>query len=321
MKEGKEMQKLSIGKLNELKHLTKNELNLFLLLTTLQDEEGFIIRFTYKDAKKYLGFCIQSYYNAINKLIELGIIQINSCQNIFIPNNTKTDCKNGYLYLNKSFFHSSAFRSLRAKSQLLILQFYYHAGRTGCYIKRKKNFVNEWAEYLEASPRMVRQYMNDAKKSMDITIKNGCYYISPKSDFYRHKHIRNADDSFMNHNIEKILAQEGFDCDDKSAKDVTHLFHQYSKQNSKEKLAAAFCMTVKRVVHYAFSKVELRKLDRIKIRKKKKFSPSFFHKIFRETLIKNDNISIPGASILRCFLGGIYSPSIYIANVLKEMTI
>lgn len=314
------MQLLSIGKLKQLKHLTKNEMNLFLLLTTLQDEEGFIIRFSYKDAKEYLGFCIQSYYNAINKLVKRKLIEINSCQNIYIPNNSIEECKKGYIYLNKEYFHSDAFRSLRANSQLLILQFYYHAGKTGCYIKRKENFVNEWAERLETTPRMIRQYMKDARKSMDITINKRCYYISLKSDYYRHKHIRNADDAFMEYNIKKILVQEGFYCDNKGSKDVTHLFHQYSKQYSKEKLVAAFRMTVKRMVHYGFSKVELRTLNRAKIRKKKNFSPAFFHKIFREILINNNDIAIPGSSILKDFLGGIYSPAIYVANALKTIT-
>ena len=281
-KEEIRMEKLAYSKLNSLSDLTKTGMNLFLHLVFLSDEAGNVIRYSYKSAREELGICMQSYYNARNELEKKGHIHVNLAGNIKILGNEEYECAKGDIYLNKNYYHSEAFYRLKANEKFLILYFMYNAGVTGYYIRRKDEMISDLTSLLIVKRRQIRSYLHTLRKCMDISIKQGCYVIMPKRDYFRHKYVQNPQEVYLIHNVKEVLYNEGFECTEKQAKDIVRVTRQYIKKGN-DLVKAAFMNTIVGLVHYGFKKDSVRE-ERARRHHKKKVSVPFFHKLFKKSL-------------------------------------
>ena len=275
------MEKLAYSKLKSIADLTKTGMNLFLHLVFLSDEAGNVIRYSYQSAEKELGMCPQSFYNARNELEKKGHIHVNQAGNIRILENSESNCMKGYIYLNRNYYHSEAFRVLKAKEKYLILDFIYNAGVAGHYIRRKKDLINELADRLGVSRRQIRLYLHTVRKCMDISIRSGCYVIRPKREYFRHKYVKNPKEICQMHNVKEVLHNEGFECTEKQAKDIVRVTRQYRKKGE-DLVKSAFQNAIIGLVHYGFPKIQLRE-ERARKHHKKKLSVPFFHKLFKNS--------------------------------------
>lgn len=276
------MEKLSYNKLKSISDLTKTGMNLFLHLVFLSDEVGNVIRYSYQSAEAELGMCVQSYYNAINELEKKRHIIVNLSGNIRIIGNDEKECMKGYIYLNRNYFHSKAFYNLKSKEKYLILDFVYNAGASGCYIRKRKDLISELSCFLGVSKRQIRLYLHTLRKCMDISIRNRCYVITPKREFFRHKYVQNPKETYQVHNVIEVLYNEGFECTKKQAKDIIRVTRQYRKKGD-DLVKSAFQNAIIGLVYYGFPDVQRRE-ERARKHHKKKVSVPFFHKLFKRSI-------------------------------------
>lgn len=275
------MEKLAYSKFQTLTDLTKSGMNLFLHLVFLSDEAGNVIRYSYQSAREELGMIPQSYYNARNELEKKGHIRVNMTGNITIIGNSLSEIKKGYIYLNKNYYRSEAFYALKAKVKYLILDFMYNSGVAGRYVRRKKELVSDLSARLNVTKRQIRNYMQPIRKCMDISISNGCYIITPKKEYFRHKYVQNPKEVYQKHNVKEVLHNEGFQCTDKQASDMVRVLRQYSKKGI-DLVKAAFHNAVIGLVHYGFKEIQLREV-RARKHHKQAVSVPFFHKLFKNS--------------------------------------
>lgn len=168
------------------KELNNGAVRLLVFLATRADKTGMAEGIYYKDFCSRTGMCSQSFYNAKNKLIELGFVKEFKNDNrdidILLLNNvfqTKEDYKKGYISLNIELFQSEDFWSLTDNAMIMCLDFAKNtfSSVNGSYRKSKADLYKDYGEVFEVSYGRIWSYLRALKNMFNIHVKNGILYV------------------------------------------------------------------------------------------------------------------------------------------------
>lgn len=186
-----------IDKICEENTITDSELDLLLYLGGIQDVFGNVKGIYYKDVCETLNYCKQSFYNALKGLEVKGYIVINieykeknywECtilDNVF---SSDKDDRKSYLNVNKQFFASTEFRTLKLNEKKLCIKLYMSILKPGLSIFPDK--IKEWLSVKSNS--VIWSYLKNIKPLFSYSIKP----------------TKTADKLFFAFNIELDKAQE-----------------------------------------------------------------------------------------------------------------
>lgn len=185
------------------KDLTGAEIDFLIALSFYQNDRGRVSGVYYLDMMREAQISTQTFYDCKKSLEEKGVISVQGDRqhyDITITGNdfctyTKEDYDKGevkYLLTNSELFHSSAFKVLKPKQKLLVMDLYNilraSAPRGAKAFKiGRKNFVERYANtwkngyehkgLLNVTVRTLQKYMKWLKLFFTVVLRDGMYYI------------------------------------------------------------------------------------------------------------------------------------------------
>lgn len=186
-------------------NLTSTQIDVLISLVRRSDERYALVRGVYykdiiKDVRssfnKKTGMrgkscSYQTFYNAIGKLQELGVIRVRKASDLdydihICDNEYGTDPdyrKENYINFNDDVFYNSAFKNLKAHEKYIFLYLYQYTfvnGKKNTWKKNKKDFYSEMTEKLGVTAQVIRRYLRQLKLFFSIGTVEGNLYVTRK---------------------------------------------------------------------------------------------------------------------------------------------
>lgn len=267
-----------IEKLKEkAKELNNGAVRLLVFMAARADDAGLAEGIYYKDFCQRTGMCNQSFYNAKNKLIELGFIKEFKNDNrdidVLILNNSferKEDYNKGYINLNKELFQTEEFWDLTDNAMIMCLDFVKNcfSAPNGSYRKNKADLYKDYEQTFKVSYGRIWSYLKALKKMFSIGVKKGIMYITPlkkmrekifisaankkRSDWVKVvvRRVYAIADKTANQELEALLSQYKPTADEqgKSIREIFFRCVKYSVENLKRTERKVNCAYIHKLI-------------------------------------------------------------------------
>lgn len=267
--------------------LTSKEIDFIIYISRFQDNQGKIAGIHYKDVCKKMNMSYQGFYDVKQSLVKKNIISSEKNNridhDITILNNaflSEEDIRNGYINTNHNIFFNEEFYKLKAGSKLLAMEIMKlsYSGTGECKIGTEK-FYEKYTKIFCVTKRVMRTYLMELKQFFSIGIKNGLYYMRPKSEVYHKPYQPTENDNYTTHNVDVICRRNKIkDSTEKERKDICSLVRQYKKkaQEVNKNIIELLKMAVEK-------SLELINTNKPKITKRQ-LKPKLVHKILKEEI-------------------------------------
>lgn len=271
-----------VEKLKEkAKELNNGAVRLLVFLATRADAAGMAEGIYYKDFCQQAGMCNQSFYNAKDKLIELGFIKEFKNDNrdidVLILNNSferKEDYNKGYINLNKELFQTEEFWDLTDNAMIMCLDFVKNcfSASNGSYRKNKADFYKDYGQTFKVSYGRIWSYLKALKKMFSIGVKKEIMYITPLKKM-REKTFISAANKKRSDWVQVVIRRVYAIADKKVVKELEILLSQYKP--AAEELGKS--------IRDVFFKCVKRSLENLK-RSEREVNCAYIHKLIRKEL-------------------------------------
>lgn len=172
-------------------NLTSKGIDLILALAKMQDETGLVRGVYYQDICSELGISIQAYYDLLAQLYGSGMlcwVKTSRCdRDVQLVKNDFSypgAFQEGYINIARPFLFTRAFRRLKAKAKLLVLDILriVEASKIKCFKIGRKEFLRRYQELMRVSARSLMVYVGQIHLYISVCLKAGIYYFTPVKD-------------------------------------------------------------------------------------------------------------------------------------------
>lgn len=172
--------------LDKIKNLTSTEMDFLLYIARKQDIRGRIIGVHNQDVCRNTGMCKQSFYTAMRGLETKAVIRIQRTSDIdyditILDNDFSYEesFQEGYINLQRSVFHRSQFKRLKAREKWLLMYFLHITHENSAsYRIGTRTFYDKFTKLLGVTKRVIRSYLHRMRTFFSIGIVKGNYYIT-----------------------------------------------------------------------------------------------------------------------------------------------
>lgn len=188
------MQKLSYDVLKKLQksRATSAEISLLIYMSQYQDDCGSITGLYYRDACENIGISYQTFYDCLKGLEAKGLVRCaknsRTDYDVTVTDNdfSDGDYSRGYISTGHAIFSDKKFHAMKAGAKLMAMDLVKIAySKGGSYIIGTEKLYANYTDMLGVTKRVIRGYLHQVKEFFSIGIKDGKYYITPKSKVAR----------------------------------------------------------------------------------------------------------------------------------------
>lgn len=236
----------------KLNNLTNCEMKLILWLLERKNAQGVVFGVRVGLFKQIM--VKQSFYNALQGLTDKGLIYPKHNKNegdydIVIFECSDANCKDGngkahYINLNREIFRSEAFQKLTSKAKYMLLNLYMKtsvkinsSGVRATHDKYMNEFYLKYQSEMKRTKRRIREYLHDIKQFFNVTIKKGLkgwIYVIGRTSLTYSLDKKTSDVATKERRkqfVQTMFKRHKLKADDKTIKDVAHLFITYKPEN------------------------------------------------------------------------------------------
>lgn len=240
------MQKLRLRYFEKIKSadLSAAEIDYLIYISRYQSTNGYVVGVYYKDVCAALNWSYQTFYNVQSRLQNVGLISCTkkaySDWDVQLVGNDCSDIQavkeEGYLNTGRNIFLPENFLSLKAKEKIMAMELMKRVGaarnRDGSAQIGKKKFYEKYAEILQVTTRMVKQYMRSLKRFFWFYLQDKVYFLTPKKKTYQ-KPSEALSEVFVEKRNQVIAAARRCkmkNVGDQDIDDVARLYQQYKTE-------------------------------------------------------------------------------------------
>lgn len=223
--------KIAIYNFNKiLNFCTAKEIDVILLLASMQNKQGDVIGVTWQQVCEEVGICRSYFYKTLYQLEEYGIIEIAYTNedygmwkvrlkdNVFAK---KDDYKKGYFKINRKVLFSKDFRELNRTEKVILLKLLFMQDKKGHKFKIFIETLVRWTEKSERTIRRAIEHLSELRLiSLIKDLGNGFSFGAKEKELGGGKAVENERLPYLKQLIGYVLRKKRIQAEQKDIEDT-----------------------------------------------------------------------------------------------------